>query len=361
MFQHLRDFVGAEIEGANDDGQISAGIEHTAVGFEVISFGGFSVTAEEEEFSAIESNSVGSAADTLAHFFGEFDISTDGDSMSIDGFGWESFDLSESFADAQVAGLGITDAGERIGVGVDQYLSVVAIENCVFTTGDFAEAATESDDGGDFQSTGKNGGMTGFSADLGSEAKYEARVEIGCFARGEFVGEENHGFGEVSQFFSAFAEELSEEAFFKVEDVEGSFGEVAIAQFFQLFGIATKDATDGRFRGAAVIADQAFDFANESRVLGHLQMCGEDSAVLLTELGGDEFFVGLDVVADVFQGKMEAVQFCINGVPRDIASGDAKVLGTQHQHRARDNTGRNCNSSENLHPADSSGNSGQRK
>lgn len=127
-------------------------------------------------------------------------------------------------------------------------MAVIAIEDCVFTTGNFAEAATEPDDCGDFQCTGKNGGVACFSADFGSEAKYKAGVECCCFTRCEFVSEQDDGFGEVSQFFAAFAEELSEESFFEVEDIEGTFGEVAITQFFQLFGVTAEDATYGGFR-----------------------------------------------------------------------------------------------------------------
>jgi hypothetical protein len=117
----------AEIERADDNGEISACIEYATIGFEVICFGGFSVAAEEEEFCAIETNSVSSAADALAHFFGKFDISADGDAFSIDGFGWESFDLSEAFADALVAGLGVADSGRenrsrgRSGFGRDRH------------------------------------------------------------------------------------------------------------------------------------------------------------------------------------------------------------------------------------------------
>jgi hypothetical protein len=134
VFEELRDFVGAQIERADHDRQITAGIKDAAVGFVVIGFGGFAIAAEEEEFGTVESDPVSTAADAVADFFGKFDVSTDGDAVSVDSFGRESFDLSEPFADALAAGLGIADAGERFCIGVDEDLSVVAVEDGVFAT-----------------------------------------------------------------------------------------------------------------------------------------------------------------------------------------------------------------------------------
>ena len=203
--------------------------------------------------------------------------------------------------------------------------------------------------------------MAGFTTHFSGETEDKASVECGGFARGEFVSEQDYGLGEVTEFFTAFAEELSQEAFFEIENVESSFGKIAIAEFFKLFSVAAKDATDCRFRGTAVVANETFDFADQPRVLGHLQVSRKDGAVLLAELCSDELFICLDVTADEFECSVEAVEFGIDGVPGDIASGNAEVFGTQHEHRARDNSGRNCNSSENLHPVNCSGNSGQRK
>jgi hypothetical protein len=361
MFEKLGDFVGAEIECANDDREILAGIEDPGVGFEVIGFGGFAISAEKEEFGAIKPDAISTSGDAVADFFGEFDVAADGDSMSVDGFGGELFDLSESFADALAAGLRIKDAGERISVGINEDLTVVAIENCVFSAGNGSEAAAKADDGGDFECSGEDRSVAGLAADFGGEAENEACVESGCFARGEFVCEEDDGLGEVTEFFAAFAEELAEESFFEIEDVESAFGEVAVAEFFELFSVSAKHATDGGFRGPAVVADETFDFADEPRVLGHLEVGGEDGTVLLTQLGGDELFVGLNIATDVFEGEVEAVQFGIDCVAGDIASGNTEVFGTQYKNRARDNSGRNSDASEDLHPVDSSGNSGQRK
>jgi hypothetical protein len=103
VFKELGDFVGAEVESADDDGEVTAGFEYAAVGFVVVCFGGFAVIAEEEEFGAIESDAIGAAADAVTDFFGEFDIAADGDAVSVDGFGGELFDLSETFADALAA------------------------------------------------------------------------------------------------------------------------------------------------------------------------------------------------------------------------------------------------------------------
>lgn len=203
--------------------------------------------------------------------------------------------------------------------------------------------------------------MAGFAAHFCGETEDKASVECGGFARGEFVREQDYGLGEVTELFATFAKELSQETFFEIENVESSFGKIAIAEFFELFSVAAENATDCRFGGTAVVANEAFNFADQPRVLGHLQVSRKDGAVLLAKLGGDELFVCLDVTADEFECSVEAVEFGVDGVPGDVASGDAEVFGTQHKHRARDNSGRNSNSSENLHPGDCSGNSGQRK
>jgi hypothetical protein len=78
----------------------------------VVGFGGFAVAAEEQEFGAVKSDAVCTATHAVSDFLGKFDISADGDAVAIDGFGGESFDFAESFADALIAGLGDADACE---------------------------------------------------------------------------------------------------------------------------------------------------------------------------------------------------------------------------------------------------------
>jgi hypothetical protein len=134
-----------------------------------------------------------------------------------------------------------------LGVGVDDDLSEIPIEDGGFAAGDRGEGASEADDGGDFEGPGEDCGVACFSAGFGCETKHKTGIECGSFAGCEFVSEEDDGLGEIAEFFATFAKELSKESFFEVVDIECAFGEVAVAEVFELFSEASEDATDGGF------------------------------------------------------------------------------------------------------------------
>ncbi len=92
------------------------------------------------------------------------------------------------------------------------------------------------------------------------------------------------------------------------------------------------------------LANHALQLGAEIRIAKHLQMGGEDGAVLFAELAGDGLAIAVDLLARGAHGRFEPFQLVFHRVARDESSRDAKALVVHDEGLTHGDAGRNRNS-----------------
>ena len=80
-------FVGAEIEGADDQRAVLEAKQGIGVGAVMLLLAGFVVAGEVEEFGAVQADALGAAAKGIVDLGGEFDVGHEADEMPVEGLG----------------------------------------------------------------------------------------------------------------------------------------------------------------------------------------------------------------------------------------------------------------------------------
>lgn len=154
---------------------------------------------------------------------------------------------------------------------------------------------------------------------------------------------------QLPQFLAPLSQQVTQDAFFQVENVVGAVGEINVAEVLEHLRIAAQDPARGEFGGKVPVPDQFDDFFGDLRVLHELQVSGENRSVLLPEVAGRELLVLGDLVADHLDGRLEAGDFDLNGVDADVALGNTEVVGPQDQGGPADDSRRDRDSAFDQH------------
>jgi hypothetical protein len=67
------------------------------------------------------------------------------------------------------------------------------------------------------------------------------------------MGQNDDWFCQVTEFFAAFSEKLTQQPFLQIEDIKGTFRQIAVTHFLELFRITAQHTAYGKLGGAALV------------------------------------------------------------------------------------------------------------
>ncbi len=284
------------------------------------------VAADVQEFGAVQADAVGAARPAVGHLVRKLDVAVDRDPLAVGRHGRQ---IAQGFQLGRprlmLFGF-VAVAGNRFFVGLQDDQPLVAVDDDHVAARDISQERAGADHGRNLQCRCHDGGMAARPAGFGDEAADKIRAEIGRFAGRERVREHDHRRDQRGQLFAAAAEQLAQEPLFDVEDVARPVGQKTALQGLEDLGIAAQDPADGILGRVMPLADHGFDLAPQPHVAEHLQMGGEDRAVIVAQLFANLLAIGLDFAAGGRDGGVQTLELMLDGVAGDEPPRDAKAL-----------------------------------
>jgi len=205
-------FVGAEVDGADDEWASGGELDRLAVGVVVVLFGGLFGAGEVEVLGAVEADTIGAAFDGDGDLFGELDVGEQGDGGAVGGDAGELDELGEG----ELGGGALLDSaaifGESGFIGVDDDDAVLSVDDDRGLVGGDIGEVTDADDGGDSQRAGEDRGVAGFAAEVGGEGGDVAAVEGSCLKKGKVSRDDDGAAVEDGHAAGVFADQVLEHA-----------------------------------------------------------------------------------------------------------------------------------------------------
>src|SRR6185437_5599196 len=178
------------------------------------------------------------------------------------------------------AGADMLVAFERFLIGIDDKQTMMPVHDDAIAAGYIVDELAQTDDGGDVEDAGDDGGMAGPSAGFGGEGVDALRVQHRGFARCPIVGKDDNRLAKVAQLLAALAKQMTEDARFDVEQIGDTVGEVAALDALQCLGVAAHNSADGILDGEMLVTNERFDLLRHRRISEHERMRTEDGSVL---------------------------------------------------------------------------------
>ena len=228
---------------------------------------------------------------------------------------------------------------------------MVPVDDHHLATGDIREAVAKPDDRGYFECPGQDGRVAGVASDFRGEPHHELPIEIGSLAGCQVVCQHDDRSRQVDQFLTTFSEQVPENSFFEIKDVDGSFGVVLVSQVLEFAGEPAEHSTGSKFGREALFADESLDFRDQFRIAGHLQVRTKNGAELVAELIPSQLLVLFNFLPDHLERVAKTAEFTFDRIDGDEAIGNPEVLGPQHEDLACDDTGRDGDPALDLHQA----------
>jgi hypothetical protein len=152
----------------------------------------------------------------------------------------------------------------------------------------------------------------------------------------------------VPEFFAAAAEQMPQHALLDVEDVVRPLGHRPFERLEHL-RVVPQHATHRVLRRIMPLTDHLLELRAESGVVEHLDVRGEDRAVLRAKLLGDAVAIALDFSRGGSDRLVKALEFVFHGVARQEPARDTKSLVVHDKRFADRHAGRNGNSLKTFH------------
>ena len=108
------------------------------------------------------------------------------------------------------------------------------------------------------------------------------------------MGQDQHGGGDIRQFFATAAKQIPQNPFFDIEDIIRPLGHVFALERLKYLGVAAEGPTDGILGGVVPHTDHLFDFFMQPTIPQHLEVSGEDRSVVVTQLLGNGLAIAID-------------------------------------------------------------------
>ena len=290
--------VAAHIQRANDQRPVrSQRLGDGFVGFELLVFVGGGRPLHEQEFRAQQADALAAQTGNLLGFGQAADVADHFHPVAVQGD--RRFVRHRHFrlpAHRQPL-LGLADAGDVLGRGIQPQRALAAVENHRRAVGQFQRLRFDAGHRRNVQRTGQNGDVRGRAAQRGAEPPHLGAIHAGGVGGREFLGHQNG----VSRWLLPFrfrAGQQGQHPPAHVAQVVGAGRQQFVAQAGQPVGMSGESAMPGEF-GALALGQRRMGDVQQVGVVQQFLMGGEDGGLVggaLTvqaRLQGFQLHVGL--------------------------------------------------------------------